>query len=180
MPLTARLGSPLALFRKMEREAYRAFHAKTPLHKADHFFNFCVTAASMRDYVLEYLGKVVRADKKPYFHSWAKIPALVAAAEIANSSKHFVLRDPSTGKPKTLATRTVRMRKSSFVDIYVNAAGQHKTVAVTRTEVSITLSDGQVLELSAFSDDIFRYWKNYLASVGVTVRRQSFAQLSGK
>lgn len=48
MSLSARLDSPLALFRKLEREAYRAFHAQTPLTKADHFFNFCVTAASMR------------------------------------------------------------------------------------------------------------------------------------
>jgi hypothetical protein len=102
MPFTARLTSPLALYRKLERESYRAFHAKTPLHKADHFFNFCVTAASMRDYTLEHLNKVTQAQRSPYYAAWAKIPMLVAAAEIANSSKHFVLRDTSTGQPKNV------------------------------------------------------------------------------
>ena len=180
MPLTARLMSPLALYRKLERESYRAFHAKTPLHKADHFFNFCVTAASMRDYTLEHLNKVTKAQQSPYYDAWAKIPTLVAAAEIANSSKHFVLRDQGTGQPKSVKTRAVRMKKSPFVDIYTNAAGDIKAVRANRTEVSVTLSDGKVLELYAFTDEILKYWKSFLASQGVKVRRQPFAQVAGE
>jgi len=178
MPLTARLSSPLALYRKLERESYRAFHAKTPLHKADHFFNFCVAAASMRDYTLEYLNKVTQS--QPYYDAWAKIPTLVAAAEIANSSKHFVLRDRNTGQPKSVKTRAVRMKKSAFVDIYTNAAGDIKAVRAHRTDVSVTLSDGKVLELYAFTDEILKYWKSFLASQGVKVWRQPFAQLTGE
>lgn len=180
MPLTVRLSSPQALFRKLERESYRAFHAKTPLHKADHFFNFCVTSASMRDYTLEHLKKVLPAQQGPYYDTWSKIPALVAAAEIANSSKHFVLRDRSTGRPKNIKTRAVRLTRSSFVDIYVNAAGDTKAVRAVRTEVSVTLSDGQVLELYAFTEELLQYWKNFLASLGLKVRRQPFARLAGK
>jgi hypothetical protein len=177
MPLTARLISPLALLRKLERESYRAFHAKTPLHKADHFFNFCVTAASMRDYTLEHLKKVSPADKKPYYDAWAKLPALVGAAEIANSTKHFVLRERGTGKPTAVKTRTVRMKKSAFVDLYANAAGETKVVRTLRTEVSVTLSDGQVLELYAFTEEILQYWKSFLTSLGFKVRRQPFRNL---
>lgn len=179
MPLAARIGSPLALFRKMERESYRAFHAKTPLHKADHFFNFCVTASSMRDDVLEHLGKIDRADKQPYFDSWAKVPALVAAGEISNSSKHFILRESKTGKAKQPVTRAVRMRKSAFVEFYVNVGGQLSAIQVTRSEVSFTLSDGNVLELYAFSDNVCSYWKKYLTNIWLNVRRQSLAHLSG-
>src|SRR5436309_448515 len=108
MALTARIDSPLALYRKLERESYRAFHAPTPLHKADHFFNFCVTAASMRDYTLEHLKKTTPAQKRPYYANWSGVPALVAAAEIANSTKHFVLRDRATGQPASVKTRSVR------------------------------------------------------------------------
>jgi len=180
MPLTARLTSSLALYRKLERESYRAFHAKTPLHKADHFFNFCVTAASMRDYTLEHLNKVTQAQQSPYYDAWAKIPMLVAAADIANSSKHFVLRDRSTGQPKSVKTRAVRMKKSAFVDIYTNAAGEIKMVRADSTEVSVTLSDGKVLELYAFTHEILKYWKSFLASQGVKVRRQPFAQVAGR
>lgn len=178
MPLTVRLTSPLALFRKLERESYRAYHAKTPLHKADHFFNFCVTAASMRDYTLEHLNMLSPTQKSPYYDTWSKMPALVAAAEIANSSKHFVLR--SNGRPKPIKTRAVRLKKSVLVDIYVNAVGDTKAVRAVRTEVSVTLSDGQVLELYTFTEEILGYWKTFLADdLGIKVRRQPFAQLAG-
>lgn len=180
VPLTARLTSPLALYRKLERESYRAFHAKTPLHKADHFFNFCVTAASMRDYTLEHLNEVSKRQKEPYYDVWAKIPTLVAAAEIANSSKHFVLRDRKTDRPMSVKTRAMRMKKSSFVDIYTNTAGEINVVRAERTEVSVTLSDGKVLELYAFTDEILKYWKSFLTSLGLKVRRQSFTRLVGK
>jgi hypothetical protein len=43
----------------------------------------------MRDYTLEHLQQVSQAQKQPYYDMWAKNSALVAAAEIANSSKHF-------------------------------------------------------------------------------------------
>ena len=180
MQLAARLISPPALFRKLERESYRAFHAKTPLHKADHFFNFCVTAASMRDYTLEHLKKLSPADRQPYYDSWAKVPALVAAAEIANSTKHFVLRERGTGKPVAGKTRAVGMKKSAFVDIYANAAGETKVVRASRTEVSVTLSDGQILELYALTDEVRQYWKIFLTSVGFKIRRQPLSQLAGK
>lgn len=179
MALTAHLDSPLALYRKLERESYRAFHAPTPLHKADHFFNFCVTAASMRDYTLEHLKKITPAQKHPYYTAWSGIPALVAAAEIANSTKHFVLRDRSTSQPANMKTRTVRMKKSSFADVYVNAAGETKIVRTQRTEVHVTLSDGQVVELYGFTDQVLKYWRSYLTSLGLKVRRQSFALLTG-
>jgi hypothetical protein len=180
MPLTARLTSPLALYRKLEREAYRAFHAKTPLHKADHFFNFCVTAASMRDYTLEHLGKLLRSQQQPYYQQWANEPTLVAAAEIANSAKHFVLRDKSTGVLKPAKTRTMRLKKSAFVEIYAESGGNGLGVKVERTEVSITLSDGKVVELYAFTEEVLKYWKAFLKTIGFRVRRQPFSELAGK
>ena len=178
MPLSMRLSSPLALYRKLERESYRAFHAKMPLHKSDHFFNFCVTAASMRDYVLEHLGMTTQVQKQQYYETWTKVPALVAASEIANSSKHFLLRDRNTGNAKALRTRALRMKKSEFLDVYANDAGATKLVKVVRSEVSVTLSDGQVLELYAFTAEVMKYWKTFLISLGLKVRRQPFAQLA--
>lgn len=179
MPLTVRLESPVALYRKLERESYRAFHADTPLHKADHLFNFCVTAASMRDYVLEHLKKISKSDKESYCEDWNKVPALVAAAEIANSSKHFVLGDPRSRQSVQAKTRRVRLRKASVVNVYANDAGEFELVQAQRTEVSITLSDGQVLELHSFTQEILEYWKRYLIAQGLNVRRQPFARLSG-
>jgi hypothetical protein len=175
--LTARLSSPRALYRKLERESYRAFHASTPLHKADHFFNFCVTASSMRDYCLEHCGAITSAQKQPYYDSWSKIPLLIAAAEIGNSTKHFVLRD-SGGIAKPLKTHSSRMKRARFVNVYVDDGGQYHTVPTVRSEVTITLSDGKRLELFQFTQELLAYWKQYLVGIGIRVRRQPFSQLA--
>ena len=53
MAMNPVLDSVRALFGKLEREGYRCIHAKSAKHKADHFFNFCVTAHAMRDFFLE-------------------------------------------------------------------------------------------------------------------------------
>lgn len=178
MTLSAQLSSPAALYRKLEREAYRAYHAPTALQKADHFFNFCVTASSMRDYCLEHQGMLTWAQRKPYDSAWWSVPLLVAAIEIGNSAKHFVLRDLNTGAPKTVQTRTARMKKAKFVDIYADQSGSIKAVPVERTEVTVTLSDGQRLELFLFTRGLLDYWKSYLKSIGINVRKQSHAQLA--
>jgi hypothetical protein len=176
MQLTTRLNSPHALFRKLERESYRAYHAPTPLHKADHFFNFCVTASSMRDYCLEYLGAITKAQRQPHYDAWSKVPLLVAAAEIGNSAKHFVLRDP-TGSKKPVKTRGARMKPMGFVDVYEDTSGQFHVVPITRTEVMVTLSDGTKLQLYSFTEGLLAYWKQYLSSIGVRIRRQPFKSL---
>ena len=180
MPLASTLASPAALFRKLEREAYRAYHAGRPAHKADHFFNFCVSAASMRDYCLEHLGKTTAKDKQPYYDTWGQVPSLVAASEIANSSKHFVLRDRRTGIPSAIKTRAVRMKKAQFVNIYSHPDGRVVAFPATRTEVSVTLSDGKILELFSFTEEVLQYWRSYITSLGIRLRRQPFALLAGR
>lgn len=179
MALAPRLDSPAALLRKLEREGYRAFHAKTPLQKSDHFYNFCVTASSMRDYCHEHSGRVTKQQRKPQEQVWWQDPLLVATFEIANSAKHFELRDLSTGKTRSANTRTVRTKKSTFVDIYVSASGEHRAVQVQKPETWITLSDGSRHELYAFTDGVLTYWRTHLESIGVRVRKQPFARLSG-
>ena len=179
MPLSARLDSPAALFRKLEREAYRAYHAPTPLAKADHFYNFCVTASSMRDYCLEKVGATTRTLRKPYDAVWWQEPLLVAAIEIGNSTKHFVLRDQNTGAPRAIQTKASRMKKAKFISVYADKAGALHLKEIEKAEVSVTLSDNTRLELHEFTGALLKYWKDYLASIGVNVRRQPFAQLAG-
>ena len=179
MPFALSLDSVAALFRKLERESYRAFHTRSATHKADHFFNFCVTAHAMRDYCLEHLGKVTATDKQPFHELWNKSPTLVATMEIANLSKHFVLRVPKTKSLKTPATQTVRIRKSRFVDIYVDQAGRHRLVRVEHADVSVALSDGTILLMHQFTHEVMEYWRTYLAKHGIRLRRQPLTRLAG-
>src|SRR5262245_35593866 len=100
MALAPTLATIEALYRKLEREAYRAYHSRSPLHKADHFFNFCVTAHSLRDYYFKR-RRIRKNAQAPYHTLWNKNPALVAVRDIANSTKHFTL----WSKPKTKSVR---------------------------------------------------------------------------
>ena len=157
----------------MERESYRAFHAHSPVHKSDHFFNFCVTTHSMRDFCLEHLGKIEDADKRPLHELWNKEPTLVAAQEVANSSKHFVLRSSKGKLVRTPVTKAVRAGKAKYMNVYRRSDGELHLVPTVRAEVRVELSDGTVLQLYAFTDGVLSYWRKYLSSIGFKVRSVS-------
>jgi hypothetical protein len=177
--LAPSLTSPAALFRKLERESYRTYHSRSRVHKADHFFNFCVTAHAMRDYVLERLGKIQARDKEPFHAQWNTEPLLVAVRDIANSSKHFELRDRTSGQRKAAATMRVRHRKSKFIEVYTNGEGRFDLVATEGQDISVKLSDGTTLPLHEFTHGIMNYWRDYLRQHGIKVRRQPLSQLIG-
>ncbi|WP_139332637.1 hypothetical protein [Aquipseudomonas alcaligenes] len=180
MALTPTLNSLEALYRKLERELYRAYHHRNSTHKADHFFNFCVTAHSMRDYFLERSGNLERAARQPFESQWADDPLLTAIAEIANSSKHFVLRNRRTLTPKASTTKKVGLGKGKFADIYMSPQGEIKAIPITLPDITITLSDGQKYELYNFMNEAIKYWKSFLNDQGIRIRRQPFSQLRGE
>src|SRR5256885_16114525 len=125
--LAPTLDSIPALYRKLQREEYRAFHHPDLLDKSDHFFNFCVTAHSLRDYFLEWAGKIAPSDRQPFEMAWAQEPILVAVAEIANSAKHFILRNRA-GAARVPRTKGVRRRRAVVVDVFVDSKGDFSFV----------------------------------------------------
>lgn len=177
--LTPTLSSLEALYRKLERELYRVYHQRDTVHKADHFFNFCVTAHSMRDYFVERLGKIEKQNRQPLEERWAKEPLLVAVADIANSTKHFALRT-RTLAPRMAETKHVGLRKNKFVDLYINEHGESRTISNLAPDITITVSDGQKYELYKFMIDVMAYWRDFLSSHNIQIRRQSVARLCGK
>lgn len=178
MNLTLNLTSLKALFRKLERESYRAYHASSRIHKADHFLNFCVTAQSFRDYLLDDLGHLTLLEKKPFHLDWDEDALLVAVAEIANSSKHFRLRY-SNGLLKTVRTREVVQTISGFVDIYCDGEGSVSAVQVEKADIEVVLSDGRRFALHKFTASVLNYWRQRLEQHGLRFNRQSLARLAG-
>lgn len=178
MTLTPNLTSLKALFRKLERESYRAYHASSRVHKTDHFFNFCVTAQSLRDYLLEDLGKLTRLEKEPFHVDWDKDGLLVAVAEIANSSKHFRLRYPN-GSLKVVRTRKVVQTINDFVDIYIDGKGSLSAVEAKNSDIEVLLSDGRRFALHEFTASVLNYWRQRLEHHGLRITRQTLARLAG-
>lgn len=179
--LTVRLGDPTALLRKLEREAYRAYHAANAIAMADHLCNFCITAESMKDYCLEHEGIVDSDSKRPFQACWKRNDALLAAHEIANTAKHFTLRDTRNGKPKRVATRVAHGQAAGYFDVYESERGDIQIVARRRREICVILEGGKRLQLHEFCAAIVNYWRKYLAEeLGLKIRRQSFRQLSSQ
>ncbi len=158
--LNPNLSEPLLVLHKLEREMHRAFHHQNYTHKSDHFYNFCVTALSLKDYVLIYLCKKSQADKQPYWDEWASVDCLLAATEIANTAKHCVLERA----PKTKA---VEKSKSKVVNVYINDSGGIKDIEVVTPDYKVTLHNGNDLHIYEFTREIIDYWKQYLAIIGI-------------
>jgi hypothetical protein len=132
----------------------------------------------MRDYFFEQKG--ISVQRQGCYHAtWNQKPVLVAAKEIANVSKHFQLRDRKTGSPRPSDTRGALRRKSQVVDVYASGSGVLFNVPRDAPDIVIRLSDGTNYPLYAFTAKILNYWRDYLASEGIRVRRQSVGELLG-
>lgn len=181
--LTPTLSSPSDLLNKLEREFWRALHHKHYLHKSDHFYNFCVTSNALKDYFFEW-KKILPTNagaeqRKPFFEVWNTVPELVAATEIANTMKHFVLRDQQ-GNPKMSKARVVRKARSTVVHVFLKPDGALKAVRDrNHPSITIEMATGQRFKLYEFMDAVLGYWRKFLLAEGVPIRGQSATQLYG-
>jgi hypothetical protein len=181
MTLTPTIKSVSDLFRKLERECYRATHCRNAIHRGDHFLNFCITAHAMRDHLSEHLGIVGdEARSESYTGRWKERPELQAAADIANAAKHFVLRDPRTRKLRKPPTKSVRKSSNTYVDIYLRADGN--AMELRRVEIPdyfVRTSDGHTYCMYSFMQAVVDFWKDELATNRMPTRRQPLRSLIG-
>ena len=174
--LTPTLKSIEDLFGKLEREAYRAYHAEKEIHQADHFYNFCMTAHSMKDHFFERKQIIKHPEKNPYYDKWKEDEFLVAAFEIANTTKHFTLREPKSREPKELKTQKVEPTNSWFVNVYVGQDGLSEKF-VQKPDLIITLETEEEFELYQFTSHVIEYWATFLRSESINVREQPVSEL---
>lgn len=179
MKLTPTIRSVSGLLRKLERENYRVLHARNAIHRADHFMNFCITAHSMQDHLLEHLGKVEAGTDKKFRERWQQEPAILATADIANSTKHFVLRHTRNKQPRSAPTISVRRGNSQYVDIYEDRHGNYYSKFVSIQDYYVRLSDGSRHNLCSFMEAVLAFWRKEFALHGVRTSKQSFKKLSG-
>ncbi len=181
MSMTPYIKSVSGLYRKLEREFYRAFQSRDRVHKSDHFLNFCITAHSLRDYYIESLKNPAPRHVQLLHKEWNRQPGLVAVREIANLSKHFVLRDRGTGRKRPPQIRGVRVASNLFVDVLQHQDdGRFAFRAVRGPDVFVRLSDGRRWDLFTFLDNVTEYWYTFLKSNGVRLRRPGIAELREK
>ena len=155
--LTPTLNTPIDLLHKLEREGHRAFHHRHLAHKADHFYNFCITAQALKECIFKKLGILEKADKQPYHDEWSNISTLRAAAEIANEVKHWSLSKP----PRT---QSVKEEKANIVEVFIDETGGLINKESVVDTYLIYFSDEEKIELYEFTQTVIEYWKVYLDS----------------
>ena len=104
----------------------------------------------------------------------------MAVSEIANTAKHFTLRDIKTRKPKGTKTKKLRTKKSKFVDIYMNDKDDIFTKEVEAPDCMVTVEDGSKYSLYMFTKEVLDYWYNFLKLQSIPIRKQPLKRLIGE
>ena len=158
--LTPHLGTIDQVYQKVLRERHRTWHARDSIHKADHFYNFCITAHSLRDYFLAHKGWGKRSSESRRQHTeWNSKEALRAVQEIANSAKHFSLYRP----PETKATEETT---GVAFDVYVQG-DELSCVEVVIPDFVVTTASGKEHHLWELMSDVSEYWRQFLTETGI-------------
>ena len=161
------LSDPCDLLRKLERERYRAFHHEHPLHKADHFYNFCVTGWSMADYLTKA--------GTPAHARWLAVPELAVARDVANTVKHFTITKYAP------TTASVKADVTSVVHVYDQEDGPLVPVRDDSfPSFTIEMSDGTKFEMWCFMGAVIDYWKAELNRAGIACTDQTADDLHGR
>lgn len=80
------LNTPVAMFEKCVREARRSYLSKEHFQSVDSFYNFAITAHSLRDWLIK-----MGIDKSLVHDKFNSYDLLVYCKDIANGIKHFGL-----------------------------------------------------------------------------------------
>ncbi len=156
-------------------------HHQNKKHKADHFYNFCITALGMKDHFFEWKGVASDAKRQPYYDAWNRIPELSSASEIANTTKHAVLRERKSGVLRRSRTSRIRPSTSGVANVYIDGRGNVKIVNNPRApSITVEFEGGRRFGLYEFMDSIVKYWHGYLLEQGVPLKRQQARTLYGE
>jgi hypothetical protein len=147
------------LLQKLNRERDRVFEAvkrENTTEMCDFFFNFCITAHSLRDWMKKTDG--FDSSTHDIHEICNEYPALEACRDIANSHKHF---DFETERK----TPNVTITTSKMVDVYQREDGHiHLTPPRDNVDIGVILSDCEILGLWEFMGNVVNAWDTIIGT----------------
>lgn len=166
------------LFWKVEREFYRTVHTSNFVHKADHFYNFCVTAHALREYYLKETNEWgINARRKERENQWDRVDVLCAVRDVANLAKHWRLdiRPRDGGKVERMRRDT-----SGMVDVYASRDGRLTFDERSVPTLILTTESGGEYDALKLAHDVVNFWRDFISSEGqISLGRQPWEKLSG-
>ncbi|MCW4629791.1 MULTISPECIES: hypothetical protein [Marinomonas] len=171
MSFISGINEPKDMLLKLVREGNRVNFEDNPENLMDHFFNFSVTAHSLRDWCINYLS--LQENKKQLNEAWDNEKYLVIAKDIANSVKHFkiTMYTPDVKGTSSSIIQGVVFYSTENIPAKMEKARQSAEYRESRTEESpsfiVTFTDGTTENLTDYVFKTVKYWVGYFDSHGI-------------
>lgn len=159
------INEPKDMLLKLIREGNRVIFEESPIELTDHFFNFSVTAHSLRDWYIKFAN--LQSQKKQLNNIWDQNPTLVVAKDVANSVKHFgiTLYTPSLSGSSVSSTGFVAFTYGEDIPAKMEKAREdenfRKSETQPRPSYLIKFTDGTDIDLTDYVFKTTQYWVEY-------------------
>lgn len=164
--LICKFESPEVLFEKLRRDKERllkALKSENETDLCDNFFDYCVTAHSLRAWVIK--DNSCRFSKQTVNDTCDSYNVLKMCHDIANASKHFGLNKYNEEKK---ITYSVFLSTSSMIDFYENLeTGAINRVKRDNLDIVIMSEVGEIIGLWEFTDKVEKAWKEMFIKCGI-------------
>lgn len=149
MSLIPSLQNPNDLLLKLCRESINVHTSKKDEHVLDRFFNFCITAHSLRDWVI----KSGDFDKNKVHDYCNKFDSLKMCRDIANANKHFGLSSEKISSVSAIDKKELSYRPIAPGEI------DPKTI-IKKPSFEVLDQNGNKINLKNFMDNSIEDWVN--------------------
>lgn len=149
------LSSTDSLYSKAIREASRAYLCKNKKDCGDHFFNFCITVHSLRDWTIKELD----LNESDFHELCNKVEYLRWCRDIANGSKHMTLKIPD--KNSVASIKSINEERVAL------SLGSINPSRSEHPAVTINTKDGKEVDLLTFLFNSLKAWNDILKESGL-------------
>jgi hypothetical protein len=150
------LRTPLDLLRKLERESDRLRDAVRPTDQSDHFYNFCVSASAMKNYVFAALEVPPNdPNRRTWIRRWhSKCPRLTYCEHIATAPAN----DGDRAIPTGLGLRSIRIETAP-----TNVVAMRRP----RNDLHPASNDDAIVKAPDLTREVTDFWRTELARLNL-------------
>ena len=165
MTIFDEFSEPKDLLAKAVREGRKALVLNDSTQEVcDHFFNFCITAHSIRDWCINYLAFPKNSFEAANFHNrCCKSEYLNFCRDIANSSKHMVLR---TTTPSTVKSIEETIILTAALDLNGNKIANSEMYS---RSLDVVLPNGESLSMFMVIASTIIHWQTIFSEYGIEI-----------
>lgn len=163
MSLIPSLQNPNDLLLKLCRESINVYTSKKDQEVLDRFFNFCITAHSLRDWVI----KSGDLDENAVHNYCNKFDSLRMCRDIANANKHFGLH------PEKISSVSAIDKKELSYHPMAPGEIDPKTI-IKKPSLEVLDQNGNKINLKSFMDNSIEAWVNVFDHFSITREQKLF------